>query len=275
MLPSSAPLDFESVDLPPPPHTPPPPPPPPHQHAEVAARTQTNQLIIRQQPNRARMCGFGTKDYRPVDPAPILQLIRKEDSQIVLDYKQATALVCHASLWSADGNEERGVVLNPTSAGTTRRTDGVYQTESYVISNPPPPSGYVSVLVGCLVSPCHVLTDVDGSKSLFFTFPDLSIRTSGQYLLKFSLYDIGQDASHAIAFAISDLITVYPPKTFPGMTESSQLAKCLARQGIKLHIRSDMRRNHNLGGGPGSADVVQQYDGPSAKPLGDPDATDL
>ncbi|KAI8922413.1 velvet factor-domain-containing protein [Powellomyces hirtus] len=224
---------------------------PVHHQSEGTGTAQTNQLIIRQQPNRARMCGFGTKDYRPVDPAPILQLIRTEASQVVLDYKQATSLVCHASLWSADGTEERGVVLNPGSAAVARRSESLFQNESHVLSDPVPPTGYVSVLVGSLVSPCHVLTDVDGSKSLFFTFPDLSIRTSGQYLLKFSLYDISQDASHAMAFAISDVISVYPPKTFPGMTESSQLAKCLARQGIKLHIRSDMRRNHNLGAAGG------------------------
>ncbi|TPX60953.1 hypothetical protein PhCBS80983_g01472 [Powellomyces hirtus] len=214
---------------------------PVHHQSEGTGTAQTNQLIIRQQPNRARMCGFGTKDYRPVDPAPILQLIRTEASQVVLDYKQATSLVCHASLWSADGTEERGVVLNPGSAAVARRSESLFQNESHVLSDPVPPTGYVSVLVGSLV------TDFDFPAQ----FPDLSIRTSGQYLLKFSLYDISQDASHAMAFAISDVISVYPPKTFPGMTESSQLAKCLARQGIKLHIRSDMRRNHNLGAAGG------------------------
>ncbi|KAJ3008774.1 hypothetical protein HKX48_008345 [Thoreauomyces humboldtii] len=55
----------------------------------------TNELVIRQQPNRARMCGFGTKDYRPVDPAPILQLIRKENNQITLEYvRNLTIGIC-------------------------------------------------------------------------------------------------------------------------------------------------------------------------------------
>ncbi|KAJ3008773.1 hypothetical protein HKX48_008344 [Thoreauomyces humboldtii] len=37
--------------------------------------------------------------------------------------------------------------------------------------------------------------------------------------------------------------------------ESSQLAKCLARQGIKLHIRSEMRRNQNYGDPYGTGEL--------------------
>ncbi|KAI8825861.1 velvet factor-domain-containing protein [Fimicolochytrium jonesii] len=226
----------------------------------------TNELIIRQQPNRARMCGFGTKDYRPVDPAPILQLVRRDGDHAVLNYKQATSLVCHAALWSADGTEERSVVLNPGSVAVAKKSDQS-QNADPASAHPAPtaPTGYVSALVGSLVSPCHVLTDIDGTRALFFTFPDLSIRTSGQYILKFSLYDMSKDASQAMAFAVSEVISVYPPKTFPGMTESSQLAKCLARQGIKLHIRSDMRRGHHLAPvGPGEVndpDTEEYLDG--------------
>ena len=32
------------------------------------------QLIVVQQPVRARMCGFGEKDRRPVDPPPVVKL---------------------------------------------------------------------------------------------------------------------------------------------------------------------------------------------------------
>jgi len=38
------------------------------------------QLIIRQQPQQGRLCGLGSKDKRPLDPLPILQLrILKDD----------------------------------------------------------------------------------------------------------------------------------------------------------------------------------------------------
>ncbi|KAJ3181410.1 hypothetical protein HDU87_001016 [Geranomyces variabilis] len=200
-----------------------------------------NELIIRQQPNRARMCGFGSKDYRPIDPAPILQLVRRDEhGRAVVDYQKATTLVCHASLWSADGSEERSVVINP--AGLPKRLEARPLQEAQIFSTQPPVEGYVATLCGNLVSPCYVFTDLDGQKTLFFAFPALSVRTSGQYSLRFSLFDIGQDSSHAIAFVLSNLIEVYPPKTFPGMTESSALSKCLARQGVKLHIRTEIRR---------------------------------
>ncbi|KAJ3041295.1 hypothetical protein HDV00_009565 [Rhizophlyctis rosea] len=184
------------------------------------------------------MCGFGTKDYRPVDPAPILQLVRRESGQVIPKYIECPSLVCHASLWSEDGTEERGVVLNPSVTGSRR-----HDAQAYSDNLPPNPANYIQVLVGLLVSPCHILADVDGQRGMFFTFPDLSVRTSGQYRIKFCLYDIMRDASHAKACVLSEIMTVYPPKSFPGMTESTQLAKCIARQGIKLHIRSDVRRN--------------------------------
>lgn len=42
------------------------------------------ELVIVQQPIRARMCGFGEKDRRPISPPPILQLIVKtKDGQVV------------------------------------------------------------------------------------------------------------------------------------------------------------------------------------------------
>lgn len=33
------------------------------------------ELSIAQQPSRARMCGFGDKDRRPISPPPIVQLV--------------------------------------------------------------------------------------------------------------------------------------------------------------------------------------------------------
>ncbi|KAJ3067493.1 hypothetical protein HK102_007398, partial [Quaeritorhiza haematococci] len=164
-------------------------------------------LIIRQQPLRARMCGFGTKDYRPVDPAPILQSIVRDSSGRITRPNLATTphLVVYASLWSADGQEERGVVLNRGAGARRQEQAGVAPS-------------YTEVLVGSLISPCHIVNDLDGEPAYFFVFSDLSIRTGGQYRFKFNLFDISGDASRAKATAMSDVITVYPPVSFPGMT---------------------------------------------------------
>ncbi|KAJ3014044.1 hypothetical protein HKX48_005382 [Thoreauomyces humboldtii] len=53
-------------------------------------------------------------------------------------------------------------------------------------SIPPPPS--VPILLGGLVSSCHILRDEDGEKGLYFVFPDIGVRTSGLYRLKFNLF---------------------------------------------------------------------------------------
>ncbi|KAJ3276929.1 hypothetical protein HK104_003577, partial [Borealophlyctis nickersoniae] len=236
------------------------------------------------------MCGFGNKDYRAVDPAPILQLVRKVDEQILTEHTSIwTSVVCHASLWSEDGTEERSIVINPahlnkkrpellfhegsTASGNTsetgssttwinvgagmgggaggsvgRMTSPTGSTMSGGGGGGAEPPPYVQVMVGTLVSPCHVLTDVDGVKGMFFTFTELSIRTPGRFRLKFSVYEITKPTSTALSTAITNVITVYTPKSFPGMTvEATPLAKCLARQGVKLHIRSDLRR-HSVGG---------------------------
>lgn len=39
------------------------------------------ELVVCQQPLHARMCGFGEKDRRPIDPPPIVQLIAREKGQ--------------------------------------------------------------------------------------------------------------------------------------------------------------------------------------------------
>ena len=56
-----------------------------------------------------------------------------------------------------------------------------------------------------------------------------------KYFLCFSSHRGGVSSSQATC--ISDLFTVYSPKTFPGVTESTDLLKCFARQGLQIHIR--------------------------------------
>jgi hypothetical protein len=44
------------------------------------APCRTYKLSVCQQPLHARMCGFGEKDRRPIDPPPIVQLfVDKQD----------------------------------------------------------------------------------------------------------------------------------------------------------------------------------------------------
>ncbi|KAI9359555.1 velvet factor [Zopfochytrium polystomum] len=94
------------------------------------------QLIVRQQPNRARMCGFSDlKDRRLIDPPPILQLVlQAADGSIVrADHFESPNLVCHASLWAPNGLEERSFIaksprsMNPTPSSAPDLNDDSFQ----------------------------------------------------------------------------------------------------------------------------------------------------
>lgn len=72
--------------------------------------------------------------------------------------------------------------------------------------------------MGSLVSSPSLLKDTQDQQGLYFAFPDLSIRTEGQYSLRFSLIklvssDFRQDAkSKIITQVFSDPFTVYSAK---------------------------------------------------------------
>ncbi|TEB35746.1 hypothetical protein FA13DRAFT_1788354 [Coprinellus micaceus] len=84
-------------------------------------------LEIVQNPLRARMCGFGDKDRRPLAPAAVAKMIvRREDNTVVdVDDVDVSFFLVTVDLWSADGKQEMNLVLHPSTA------------ERYVPPNPP------------------------------------------------------------------------------------------------------------------------------------------
>ncbi|KAI8801667.1 velvet factor [Cladochytrium replicatum] len=214
-------------------------------------------LLIRQNPNRGRMCGFSdTKDRRKLDPPPILQLIINSDPGRTPHSDPGTipveppSLVCHASLWSVDGTEERNVVVNPrvgddhgAERAPAANEEPEYVRVSQLSSLPGPSSRYCHTLVGSLVAPCAILTDLDEKEKYFFVFHDVSVRTQGQFRLKFHLIDVDSviPTASSLHAVLSDPFEIFSPKTFPGMSDSTDLSKCFARQGIPIHIRRDIR----------------------------------
>lgn len=97
-----------------------------------------------------------------------------------------------------------------------------------------------------MISECFYGTNLDGSKSLFFIFPELCIRIEGTYRLKFSLHDLStiREKGHSalVAVQLSDPFTSYSAKDFPGMSSSSALSIHLAEQGLKIPVRHKPRK---------------------------------
>ncbi|THH20572.1 hypothetical protein EUX98_g8558 [Antrodiella citrinella] len=75
-------------------------------------------LEVVQDPVRARMCGFGDKDRRPLAPAAVAKMIVKRDDNSIVDVDEVDCsfFLVTVDLWSADGKHEMNLVLHPTSA---------------------------------------------------------------------------------------------------------------------------------------------------------------
>lgn len=179
-------------------------------------------LEIVEQPQQCRMSGLADKDRRPIDPAPIVKLVtincfhrdslKGEDDEN--DELESPFYVLHASLWSEDMTTQFDLV------------EGVYPYT-------------VRFLMGSLVSSPSILYNLQDERGIYFAFPDLSVRMTGIYRLKFSLLHLAMNK--VITEVFTNPFIVYSAKSYPGMKESSSLSKHLARQGLKLTVRSQSR----------------------------------
>lgn len=119
-------------------------------------------------------------------------------------------------------------------------------SESVLVESNDSAFPWTRMLEGRLVASANVARDLDGSKACFFVFTDLSIRQEGQFRLAFKLMGLTPTSAgsggQVLAEALTEPFAIYSPRRFPGMTESTELAKCLARQGIQVPVRNDIRR---------------------------------
>ncbi|KAK5461155.1 hypothetical protein LTS15_003218 [Exophiala xenobiotica] len=83
-------------------------------------------IEVRQHPLRARMCGFGDKDRRPISPPPCVQLrVFDATTQQEIDYTQVadlTKLVLMVDLWNLHGSREDNCVKHTTSSPSISST---------------------------------------------------------------------------------------------------------------------------------------------------------
>jgi hypothetical protein len=152
---------------------------------------------------------------RPMDPPAIVELfLADEDGNTFLEPFEMSHLIMHVSIHDATGKESRNFVLNPFLSPTSSQCRTA------------------QVLVGSLVSPCYHVLDSTGKRGMFFVFSDLSVRVTGTFRLKFTLFDlrryyhvmlisrtnsewIRNDAKSSI---LSNPFIVYHPKAFPGLS---------------------------------------------------------
>ncbi|KAG0213810.1 hypothetical protein BGX28_003484 [Mortierella sp. GBA30] len=209
---------------------------------------RTYELQMAQNPIRARMCGFGEKDRRPMDPPPILKLIVKNEDGTLADVSQMDVnfYMVIADIYSADRSTPCTLVTNPASTPQAVSMPGAGQTmgESTMsvmsLSNPMASRN----LTGSTVSSGNLLFDLNNEQGVYFVFQDISVRSEGVFTLMFSFAlppTPDNPSSSVMATVFSEPFTIYSAKKFPGMTESTALSRHFAKQGVKIPIRKEPR----------------------------------
>ncbi|CAO3655476.1 unnamed protein product [Mucor fragilis] len=168
--------------------------PPPLGLGRPSQKSKKYRLIVVQNPVRARCCGFGEKDRRPIDPPPILQLfIERPDGTLQNahdDDSNISLFVVQCDLYSEDGKELRGQVYNPSAAAPTSAspaTDSKPTTGTLLSFQDPAPT---RSLMGAVVSNAYQLTDHNNEPGIFFVFQDLSVRIEGTFCLNFMFINL-------------------------------------------------------------------------------------
>ncbi|KAI8338048.1 velvet factor [Chlamydoabsidia padenii] len=168
-------------------------------------------LVIRQQPDRAKMSVINERDRRPIEPPPILQMkwlhCSNEETKKCL---QSPFYYLVANLVDAENNDQLLLPAHDYLSGTT-------------------------------VSSLHRLRDIDNQDGGFYVFGDLSVKKNGIFKLQFSLFEIVEDLVQNRRTLLSEPFTVYLPKHFPGPLEATFLSRTFSDQGVKMRIRKEHR----------------------------------
>ncbi|KAI7852551.1 velvet factor-domain-containing protein [Circinella umbellata] len=168
-------------------------------------------IIIRQQPKRAKMSVINERDRRPIEPPPILQMqwVNCSDDEI----KKSLQSPFYFLVANIVTDDDPDTLLLPSQ----------------------------EYLSGSTVSSLYRLRDIDNSDGGFFVFGDLAVKKEGKYRLHFSLFEIVEGNMQNRKTMLSDTFTVYLPKRFPGPFEATFLSRTFCDQGVKMRIRKEHR----------------------------------
>ncbi|KAG0053157.1 hypothetical protein BGZ83_001567 [Gryganskiella cystojenkinii] len=188
-----------------------------------------------------------------MDPPPILKLIVRNQDGTLADISQMDLNFCMvmADIYSANRSTPCTLVTSsartPTFSGSTpiwAEGTSMSVTSMSVLSLSPPNNMVSRNLLGSTVAAGNMLFNLENEQGVYFVFQDISVRSEGTFTLKFSLFlrpELDELPSMITATAFSEPFTIYSGKRFPGMTGSTPLSRCFAKQGIKIPIRKEPR----------------------------------
>lgn len=190
-----------------------------HYYPQAPAATQLSiqntSMSVKQQPEDALV----VKDHKtrkPLDPPPVIEICVNDDPHN--QYLHSPYLFVVASLRKPDDDEL------------------VEEAET-------------SLLMGQLCSSLHRLKGPDNEKEVgYFVFGDISIKMTGRFRLRFSLFEFkpspyGPEHSYYQFLARCDtqVFTVVSQKEFKGMRPSTYLSRLFVDQGVKFRLRKEQK----------------------------------
>jgi len=178
---------------------------------------------MRQQPEDSLVTLSGKEKVRkPLDPPPVVELIVEEDMDPQRLYMNSPNLFCMVHLVPVDSDVPHHM------------------------------PDHEPAMVGTLCSSVHRLKDspdTNTTENAFFIFGDVSVRVTGIWRLRFTVYDIpfGQSRrscmSQLLATTFSAEFSVLQGKDFKGLAESTKLTRLFSEQGVRLRLRKEQRQS--------------------------------
>lgn len=203
-------------------------------------------LQVRQQPQAARACGFGERDRRVIDPPAIVQLSFKDfdpDCSEDVAELQYPFHIVHCSLITPEepqtGSDVTSVPDPSKINAMSRRLMGTLVASPFVAVDPE-----------AAATASSSSSNPNARLGCFFIFPDLSVRQTGRYRLRFTLMKVSMQMTpegsqgNVIQSVDSEPFEVFIASNFPGMSASSTLIRELKKQGAPVSLKK--------GAGPGT-----------------------
>ncbi|KZT29833.1 hypothetical protein NEOLEDRAFT_1127707 [Neolentinus lepideus HHB14362 ss-1] len=213
-------------------------------------------LVELQRPKLGRK--YAVKDRRPLDPPPIVKLqayrtveTRRgwEEEKLVEDYTSfhELGLICYVDLFEVPEMSDHSTVpvRSPDDPDIVARLDDFVIRESNKRT--------VAMAGETFVQAARL--EHRGNIVLFFIFPDISVRTEGIFILRYRFFDIeifapGEihptEGLPVLAETYGGTFEIYSTKDFPGLPESTELTKHVAKYNIRVNVR-ESRRTRNRG----------------------------
>ncbi|GAA5879726.1 hypothetical protein JCM16303_004150 [Sporobolomyces ruberrimus] len=193
-----------------------------------STRGKRFELVILQQPEIGAEAGLGkvTLGRLPIVPAPVVQVIVKDEAGEVLDI-ELPYLFCSCSLRDAEGSAT--IEYAPVPSTSTTSTNSTAQNGG----------DEMSALIGNLVRNPYRVPDLRGDIVSVFVFDDMSVRMQGKFTLEFTLGEAREAQSPKLAAVVSEPFDVVEWKEYPGRPAADtvpELSMHLHNQGIQLYI---------------------------------------